>query len=213
MSIETAKKAVDFLYGNLKRKREVCKDNSIKGNINFFGGEPMLLFNEIIVPLILYTKEKYPNDFTFGITTNGTLLTEESIKFFYDNQVHILLSIDGNKETQDYNRPCKNNNQSSFDMIESIFPILLDYFPNTCFRMTIYEDTCDKLFDNILFAQQAGFQNIFFCIDSRHNFSEESHLKLRIELEKIFLYFTGSLINGFEFPNIKPLTEALKMVL
>ena len=45
-------------------------------------------------------------------------------------------------------------------MIKPIMPTLLKYFPNTCFRMTIYEETCDKLFENILFAQKMGFKKL-----------------------------------------------------
>ena len=75
MTLQIAKDAVDFLYNNVKRKREIYKNNNIKGNINFFGGEPMLLFKEIIVPLVEYVENTYPEVFTFGITTNGTLLT------------------------------------------------------------------------------------------------------------------------------------------
>ena len=209
MTLQVAKDAVDFLYNNVKRKRKICKNNNIKGNINFFGGEPMLLFKEIIVPLVEYVENTYSEVFTFGITTNGTLLTEDIIEYFYNHNISILLSIDGNKETQDYNRPCINSNKSSFDMIKPIIPTLLKHFPNTCFRMTIYEETCDKLFENILFAQEMGFKNIFFCVDSRNNFLEKNQEKLKIELEKIFLYFTGSLINNFPLPNISPIDSAL----
>jgi uncharacterized protein len=78
-----------------------------------------------------------------GITTNGTLLTKDRIDFLYEHQITPLLSMDGNKNTQDYNRPCKNCNKSSFEMVNKNIPYLLKKFPNTTFRMTIYEDTCD----------------------------------------------------------------------
>jgi sulfatase maturation enzyme AslB (radical SAM superfamily) len=59
----------------------------------------MLMYDSIIVPLIEYTKEKYKNSFQFGITTNVTLLNKERLEFFKNNNVFILLSIDGDKET------------------------------------------------------------------------------------------------------------------
>lgn len=213
MTLDTAKAAVDFLHNNLKRKREITKNPNLRGSISFFGGEPMLCYSSIIVPLVQYIEETYPNDFSLGITTNGTLLNKKRIDFFKKHNINILLSIDGNKETQDYNRPCKNCNQSSFDLIEKNISYLLKNFPNTTFRMTVYEDTCDKLFDNILYAIEKGFKNIYFCPDSRHNFSEENCQKLRIELEKIFLYFTGCLLNNLEYPNIAPIDSGLKLAL
>lgn len=67
------------------------------------------------------------------MTTNGILLNEERVKFCYDNNIKLLLSIDGIKEVQDYNRPCRDTNLSSFDLVEKNIPIILKYFPNTTF--------------------------------------------------------------------------------
>ena len=51
MTLQTAKDAADFLAGNGQ------------ASINFFGGEPMLMWDEIIVPLTLYVHEKYGDGF------------------------------------------------------------------------------------------------------------------------------------------------------
>ena len=66
--------------------------------------------------LIEYLVKKYQDQFTWSITTNGTLLTEEKIQCFKENNGSILWSIDGDKETQDYNRPLITG-ESSFDKI------------------------------------------------------------------------------------------------
>lgn len=195
MSLEIAQDSVKYLYNNLKRKRELLGNENLKGTINFFGGEPMLMYNEIIVPLVEWTEKTYPNCFSFGITTNGVLLNKKSIDFFYEHNIIPLLSMDGDRETQDYNRPY-HNGTGSFDKVVAQIPYLLEKFPNTVFRMTIYEDTCDKFFDNILFAEKMGFKYFFAIPDSRHNFSEENLNKLKIELEKLYLYFVGSLLQG-----------------
>ena len=59
MSLQTAKDIADWLYNNCQIK---IKNNWVnekeKCKINFFGGEPMLLFDEVIKPLIEYCKEK-----------------------------------------------------------------------------------------------------------------------------------------------------------
>jgi len=47
----------------------------------FFGGEPMLCYNSIIIPIIDYIENKYPNSFRYGMTTNGILLNKEVIDF------------------------------------------------------------------------------------------------------------------------------------
>jgi len=85
----------------------------------------------------------------------------------------LLLSIDGNKETQDFNRPCKNCNQSSFDLIEKNISYLLKNFPNLCFRSTIYAPTVDHLFENYLYAESLGFKRWEAIEDSRHIWTKE----------------------------------------
>lgn len=64
-------------------------------NICFFGGEPLLKIN-IIKFTIQYFKDKYPNrSISYSITTNGTILNDEIIQLFKENNFAIMLSIDG----------------------------------------------------------------------------------------------------------------------
>jgi uncharacterized protein len=164
MTYEVAQAAVDFIIENLKKKNEE------RGHITYFGGEPTIMWDEIIVPLTNYIKENnLPID--LGITTNGTLLNEERIKFLYDNNITPLLSIDGDRETQEFNRPCRTGN--SFDLVMENIPILLKYFPNTTFRGTIYAPTAKNTFQNYLFAVKLGFKKVFFIPDVRHPWTIE----------------------------------------
>lgn len=202
MDLRTAKQAVDFLMNNIKRKQEITGKIK-KPFLNFFGGEPTLCWDNVIVPLVEYVNENYPNEIQLGITTNGTLLNKERIDFLFENSIVPLLSIDGDARTQNFNRPCKNG-QCSFDLIEPNIPYLLEKFPNTTFRMTIYEPTVEYLFDNVLYAEKAGFNN-FYCIpDTRANFSEKGLRQLAVELQKIFTYFVGSLMLG-----VMPITSSI----
>jgi sulfatase maturation enzyme AslB (radical SAM superfamily) len=84
MDFKTADMTAKFLLSN-------AIPNKIIPGFTFFGGEPLLKFEEIIKPLVL----KYKDSFGWSITTNGTLLTEEIIDFCYDNKISILLSLDG----------------------------------------------------------------------------------------------------------------------
>ena len=68
MTKEIADQAINFI-------RQQVGDKKI--NIAFFGGEPILNWD-----LIEYLVKKYQDQFTWSITTNGTLLTEEKIQFF-----------------------------------------------------------------------------------------------------------------------------------
>ena len=142
MTLETAKDAVSWLVSNLHWKKEhgFAKEYD-KVSINYFGGEPTLLWDEIIVPLTRWSFETYPKEVGFGITTNGTLLNEERIKFLYAYGIGPLLSIDGAPKTQDFNRPCQNEKLKSSELIMPNKPLLLKYFTKITFRSTIDEET------------------------------------------------------------------------
>ena len=118
MDYKTAKDAVDFYAKN-------ALDNLDIPDITFFGGEPLLKFEYIIKPLVEYIRKRY-GDFEISVTTNGTLLDEEKLKFLRDNNVGLLLSIDGDKETQNHNRPF-HSGKGSFDEID--VDLILKYYP------------------------------------------------------------------------------------
>ena len=189
MTLQTAKDAADWLYQNLQKKKRMglAKENE-KIRFYFFGGEPMLCYNSIIVPVIDYIENKYPNSFYYGMTTNGTLLNKEVIDFIKKYNFQLLLSIDGNKETQDYNRPCKNCDLSSFDLIEKNISYLLKNFPNLAFRSTIYAPTVEHLFENYLYAESLGFKHWEAIEDNRHPWTNEQIEILKNEFSKIYSY-------------------------
>lgn len=184
MTFQVAKDGVDWLAANLNWWREYTHNPQFKGSITYFGGEPTLMWDEIIVPLTAYIKEAYPDYFDLSITTNGTLLNEERIKFLYDNQIYPLLSMDGTKKVQDYNRPMRDGS-SGFDKLIQIIPILLHYFPYITFRMTVIPDTVNKLFESYCFAEDIGFKNIFFCPNNREEWNEEASKILEQQIDLI----------------------------
>ena len=100
MTLDTAKRSVDFIMENHKKKEKVYIGEDLgKPNITFFGGEPTLMWERIIVPLVSYIEEKYPNQIGLDMTTNGTLLNEERLIFLKEHNIGILLSIDGSEKT------------------------------------------------------------------------------------------------------------------
>ena len=74
MSLEMACKGIDFAVHNLRGEKE-------KAKITFFGGEPLIRWDEVIVPAVLYAEKHYPGKVNFGITTNCVLLTKDKSEF------------------------------------------------------------------------------------------------------------------------------------
>ena len=63
MTLQTAKDSVDFVVKNLltKEKLGLLEKPDEMATITFFGGEPTLLWEEIVVPTVQYAEEKYAN--------------------------------------------------------------------------------------------------------------------------------------------------------
>ena len=188
MDFETAKKAVDFLYNNLQYKKEKQYiEPESQSSLVFFGGEPLLLYDKIIVPLTEYINKNYQNLFKLSITTNGILLNENKLQFLKNNNIGILQSIDGNKVVQDYNRPCKNG-QSSFDIIKSKIPTILKYYPDVVFRSTTTPDTIGQLYDSYLFAEEQGYKNYYVTPNHREPWSLTAIQEMEKQIQNIFCH-------------------------
>ena len=89
MSAEIAFKAVDLFIS----------ENSEKGKLSFFGGEPLLQF-ELVKKLTKYADEearKKGFDVNFSIATNGTLVDDEVLGFFEEYSFRVELSLDETK--------------------------------------------------------------------------------------------------------------------
>ena len=88
--------------------------------IDFFGGEPLLNYQEIKKFLPLAEKKfeehhmKLPD---ISITTNSTLLTEEVIDFIKKYKIRISLSLDGEKKLNDQARKYKSGTISVYDKV------------------------------------------------------------------------------------------------
>ncbi|MEW6351793.1 MAG: peptide-modifying radical SAM enzyme CbpB [Thermodesulfobacteriota bacterium] len=61
--------------------------------IIFHGSEPMLARNAMFAGI-----ERFADDFTFGVQTNGTLLDKEAIEFLTSHEIGIGLSLDGHTD-------------------------------------------------------------------------------------------------------------------
>lgn len=96
MDIETLKKSIDLSFQLGRPKSEIV----------LFGGEP-LLKKELIVKAIEYIKLKNDaskKNINISCVTNGTLIDDDYLKIFKDNNVKVSISIDGIKSSHLKNR-------------------------------------------------------------------------------------------------------------
>ena len=100
--------------------------NKYEGNVRtimFFGGEPLLNY-QLIQQVVNYTqgycdKHNYKVP-SFGIQTNGTLISKEIALFLKENSFTITISLDGPPEVNDLQRALYNGSGSHGKIIKGI---------------------------------------------------------------------------------------------
>lgn len=110
MSVETAKKAIDYVVKRSGPRRNI--------EIDLFGGEPTMIM-DTIKEIIAYARENekaWKKNIRFTMTTNATLLNEDMMDFMDKEMGNIILSLDGRKEVND-NVRIKVDGSGSYDDI------------------------------------------------------------------------------------------------
>ena len=121
--LELAKRAIKTHLDKTKSDR----------TISFYGGEPLLEY-DLLCELVLFA-EQYSESTskpkpTFSLTTNGTLLRDEVIHFFVEHDCHVLLSIDGDRQSHDRYRTFKGSGTGTFDLVEKNLRRFSELYPN-----------------------------------------------------------------------------------
>ncbi|MEA1960841.1 MAG: radical SAM protein, partial [Bacillota bacterium] len=110
MDLDTAKRTMDFL---------IEKSGDIRNlEVDFFGGEPLLV-KDMLRELVVYCREREKEcnkRFNFTLTTNCVLLDDKMIDWVIENDIAMIMSIDGRPETHDRHRVMKNG-EGSYDRV------------------------------------------------------------------------------------------------
>ena len=118
MSEDTKSNIIKMIENKIKNK-EISRVE-----LNWFGGEPMMFFYEIIYPISIKIKELCKKNnliFSNAITTNGYLLKREIIEKLNDISLnHFHITLDGNKDTHDKTRILKNNDPTYDTIVKNI---------------------------------------------------------------------------------------------
>jgi uncharacterized protein len=153
MTEETAFRAVDWLMVNSKRAERV--------RIGFFGGEPLLNFS-LMKRIVPYAQEQATTkgkQVVFSITTNGSLLNDEIIRFLKTEKIETFISFDGPPEYQNRQRPFKDG-KGSYDKVFANVQKLLAALPHLTVRATVCGDADPLRIKEAM--EQSGFTT--YCI-------------------------------------------------
>lgn len=153
MSYECGCAAIDFLLE---------KSGSIKNlELDFFGGEPLMNF-DTVKRLVQYGREKEAplgKHIRFTMTTNGTLLDDESIDFLNENMSNIVLSVDGRREVNDFMRPAENGD-GTYDVIIPAYKKLTAKRTGDWYVRGTFTSRNLDFSNDVLALADEGFKNI-----------------------------------------------------
>ena len=201
MTFETAKKAIDFLINSTR------ENGNNKITISFFGGEPLLNFT-LMKSCVNYIETFRDIDCDYMITTNGTLLTPEIVRFLQKYNFDTMISIDGNKALHDYYRKF-NSGKGSYDYVKNGIK-LFDKKELLNARITInnHNPEIHQYIDDIL---QLGVKRITFAVD--YNISNEAFELFVVSLKKLIEKYFNDIMLGkyYEITNFSSVITTIAL--
>jgi len=147
LAAATARQAVRYLLDHSGEREHVT--------LIFFGGEPLLNMPTVraAVAEAISRGHKSGKKIHFSLTTNGTLLTPEIVRFLHQNRISVAVSMDGPRHIHDRNRPDQQGN-GTYSEIVSRLGLLLGNSPvPVAARVTLAPDQWDdvvEVFDHLV---------------------------------------------------------------
>ncbi|HUF26389.1 MAG TPA: quinohemoprotein amine dehydrogenase maturation protein [Gemmatimonadaceae bacterium] len=157
MNEETARQSVDFMFAEAGESPVV--------HLTFFGGETLLNF-KVLKSALAYAKERATalgRQVDASLTTNATLLREETIDWIVENDVGVTVSMDGAREQQDRFRVFANG-QGSYDVIiPNVRELLRRHRRPVGARVTLTGQNLDVIGIYRHLAEEIGFWEVGFA--------------------------------------------------
>ena len=203
MSLDVAKKSIDYLIANSKERKNL--------EVDFFGGEPLMNF-DVVKKTVEYAKsleQAHNKKFRFTITTNGVLLDQKKIDFINQHMYNVVLSCDGRKEIHDYMRPASNK-KGSYDLVMPKFKELIKQRGDKSYyiRGTFTHHNLDFA-EDVLHMADEGFKEISVepvvaPLSAPYSIQKEDIAQLLMEYERLADLISerkknGENINFFHF--------------
>lgn len=152
MTDETLEKVKLFIFDKAKSIKKL--------NLSFFGGEPLLEYNKIVKPLILYTDaicKTKDVKYNVSFTTNGFFLDEEMISFFKNYNASLFqITLDGGKEF--HNKTRVSRKKDSYETIVENIKLLLENRINVILRINSTATNVDSVIDIISSMKDITFE-------------------------------------------------------
>ncbi|MCD4786077.1 MAG: thioether cross-link-forming SCIFF peptide maturase [Candidatus Eremiobacteraeota bacterium] len=154
MTSEVVRAAFDYLISESKGVRRLQMD--------FFGGEPLLVF-DLVKEGVSYGREKasqHGKEVFFTLTTNATLLDDEKIDFIKNNDISLILSLDGRRNANDRFRVFPNDKGSYDTIIQNIDNARNKLGKNDYYIRGTFTSQTPDILDTMKFYLEKGYYHV-----------------------------------------------------
>lgn len=167
--------------------------------ISFFGGEPMMCYSSVIIPVLKYAHTLFKDKgkrFSCSMTTNGYLFTEDRIKELKQYGFNSAqITLDGNAELHNSVRCLKNNKPSYRRIVDNI-------------RRLVESECYITLRFNCTHANVESFKNVaddlvikeefkkYLAIDSHIVWQEKEKDRLQASMHRLIAEFASHDLNA-----------------
>ena len=170
--------------------------------ICFFGGEPLLNY-ELIREIIPFARERADRDgidVSFGIATNGTVMSPEILEFLIDEEVQIQVSIDGKTTDHDLIRNF-NDGSDTYDVVARNVMKLTDRSPESVSvraTMTSYNPDRESIANELgkFGAYQVEVAPVVAAPHEPYALREEHLPAIKRKLYELSMYETERILEG-----------------
>ena len=155
MSLETAKKAIDYVVKRSGPRRNI--------EIDLFGGEPTMIMDTVkeIIKYARANEKEWKKNIRFTMTTNATLLNDDMMDFMDKEMGNIILSLDGRKCVNDNVRIKVDGSGSYDDILPNIKKMIKKRTPGKMYyvRGTFTRANTD-FFEDVMAMVNEGFDEV-----------------------------------------------------
>jgi uncharacterized protein len=139
MGMDVAEKAIRRFHEGF-RAAKVRRPNMIAA-VSFYGGEPLLNFH-LIRSATGLARQVFPGRVRFNLTTNATIMTDEMIGFFLENDFALMFSLNGYRDEHNRLRTY-GDGTGSYDVVwhnlQKVRHKNANYYRDNCALSVVYD--------------------------------------------------------------------------
>jgi sulfatase maturation enzyme AslB (radical SAM superfamily) len=176
--------------------------------VSFYGGEPLLAFDLIERAVERLESSPQPNGHRvrFSITTNGSLLNEETLVYLERHGFSITLSFDG--LAQDLTRQ-----KGTYDLLVSLIPRILARPAISLETNSVFSaDTVGYIADSVELLARLGVTRLDLNLAHTPSWTPDADLRLEEEIDRVGEFFLSRYDDVREVPWIYYSEDAIKAV-